>query len=139
MIRALNEAGIDANDYALEYCRQVAKPPRERFFGELIDQLEDRIRDEELINKNVLEQMKWARYEEWSTIEELRHCSANLLVEWLEGYGIAESQIIKLSDMVESEDWDLELETLVILNNLEHGDTYNYSDPSGVVRFQKVK
>ena len=75
MIDALQNAGINVEVYAEEFCNQIALPPSERFFGELVDILEDKIREENLIAVDTLEQMKWERYEQWEQSDEIQYLS----------------------------------------------------------------
>lgn len=88
MIDALQNAGINVDVYAEEFCNQIALPPSERFFGELVDVLEDKIREENLIAIDTLEQMKWRRYEEWSDSEEIRGIVMDLVNEHPNSYAI---------------------------------------------------
>lgn len=138
MINALSSAGIDIEIYADEFCKQIALDPSERFFGDLVDALEDRIREAGLIDIDTLEQMKWARYEEWETKEEIKFSDAKLLVQWLEGYGDAQPRVIPLPEMLDNEEWGLDLDFLYMLHTMNAGEYYDYQDPSGVVRFQKA-
>lgn len=138
MIDALQNAGINVDVYAEEFCNQVALPPSERFFGELVDILEDMIREENLIAVDTLEQMKWVRYEEFDMQEEVKHSKAKLLVQWLEGYGNAQPRVVSLSQMLDSDEWGLDIEFLYMLHEMAAGQIHDYHDPSGVIRFQKA-
>lgn len=81
MIDALENAGISIEVYATEFCNQVALPPLDRCFSELVEALEDKIREENLIAIDALEQMKWRRYEEWGDSEEIRGIVMDLVNE----------------------------------------------------------
>ncbi len=88
MIDALENADISIEVYATEFCNQVALPPLDRCFSELVEALEDKIREENLIAIDTLEQMKWRRYEEWGDSEEIRGIVIDLVNEHPNSYAI---------------------------------------------------
>lgn len=73
MIDTLDRNGIETEAYKSEFCDLIAIDPDERDFSELVDILEDKIREKSLIDANTLEAWKWERYEEHSHNEELRN------------------------------------------------------------------
>ena len=71
-------------------------------------------------------------------MKDLKNSQSILLVQWIEGYGNAQPRVVHLKDMVGNREWDLELEFLLMLEDMQEGKTYDYCDPSGIVRFQKA-
>ena len=138
MIDALQAAGINTDVYAEKFRNQIALPPSERFFGELVDLLEDKIREENLIAIATLEEMKWERYEEFYIQEEVKHSNTKLLVQWLEGYGDVQPQVVPIANLLNNDEWGLSHEFLCMLNEMAEGQTHDYHDLSGVIRFQKA-
>ena len=103
MIDALQNAGINIDVYAEEFCNQIALPPSERFFGELVDILEDKIREENLIAVDTLEQMKWQRYEEWGQSEEIKHLAKQAMPIDSDDWGSERQVAAEIAFWIEAE------------------------------------
>jgi hypothetical protein len=103
MIDALENAGINVDVYAEEFCNQVALPPSERFFGELVEILEDKIREEKLIAVGTLEQMKWERYEEYSQSEEIRYLAKQAMPIDSDDWGSERQVAAEIAFWIEAE------------------------------------
>ena len=61
----------------------------------------------------------------------------NFLVNWVEGYGDTEKAVIPFSDL-NTDDWGLDEDFLVLLDSSKRGETIRYSDPSGIIDFYKI-
>lgn len=81
MIDTLDQNGINTEFYKAEFCDLIAIDPDERDFSDLVDILEDQIREKGLIDVNTLEAWKWERYEEHDRCEEMRQKSLRIFVD----------------------------------------------------------
>lgn len=69
------------------------------------------------------------------TYEDYDH---KFLVQWVEGYGDAKPQVVRMSEMQNNDDWGLDEDFLSFLNHSKEGEEILYTDPSGIVVFQKA-
>jgi len=60
------------------------------------------------------------------------------LVQWLEGYGDVQPQVVPIANLLNNDEWGLSHEFLCMLNEMAEGQTHDYHDLSGVIRFQKA-
>ena len=70
-----------------------------------------------------------------SAIKDYDH---KFLVQWVEGYGDAKPQVVRMSEMENNDDWGLDEDFLSFLNHSKEGEEILYTDPSGIVVFQKA-
>ena len=89
----------------------------------------------EVSTRTFNKEAKAAAQEIASAMEDYDH---KFLVQWVEGYGDAKPQVVRMSEMENSDDWGLDEDFLSFLNHSKEGEEISYTDPSGIVIFQKA-